>query len=147
MSTWIPNTQAIVSLDNAVGSLTDISNSCSTVSIDMTASIGVFYTFGSPSANKSEGKRDFKASLGVRPSEDAADAARILNAWSTGAGAMGARTLRVDTPDASSGSLRIQGEVYLSAWQLMNQDASGDGTPPTQTASLEIDTLPTYSVL
>lgn len=147
MSTWIPNAQAVVSLDNASAALTDISNSCSTVTVDMSASIGVFYTFGSTSANKSEGKRDFKATIGVRPSEDAADAARILNAWATSATTMGARTFRVDTPDSSSGSLRIQAEAYLSAWQLMSQDAAGDGTPSTQTASLELDTLPTYSVL
>lgn len=147
MPTWTPNTNAVVSLDNAVGSLTDISNYCSTVTVDMTASIGVFYTFGSLSANKSEGKRDVKASLGVRPAEDATGASRILNAWSMAAAAMGARTFQVDTPDTSSGSCRISGEAYLAAWQLINQDASGDGTPATQTASLEIDTLPTYSVL
>ena len=147
MPTWTPGTQAVISLDNAVGSLTDISNYLTTITVDMSASIGVFYTFGSPSANKSEGKRDFKATLGVRPAEDSTGASRILNAWATAASTMGTRSLRVDTPDASSGSCRIDAECYLSAWQLMNQDASGDGTPATQTASLEIDTLPTYSVL
>lgn len=147
MPTWTANVNAIVSLDNAVGSLTDISSYVSTVTIDMSASIGVFYTFGIPSANKAEGKRDFKAALGVRPAEDSAGASRILNAWSVASGSMGTRSLRVDTPDASSGSCRIDAECYLSAWQLVNQDASGDGTPSTQTASLEIDTLPTYSLL
>lgn len=147
MPTWTPNTDAVVSLDNAVGSLTDISNYCTTATVDMSASIGVFYTFGSQSANKSEGKRDFKAALGVRPAEDSTGASRILNAWAVATPKMGTRSLRIDTPDATSGSCRIDAEAYLSAWQLINQDAAGDGTPSTQTASLELDTLPTYSVL
>jgi len=147
MPTWTPNTNAVVSIDNAVGSLTDISTYASIVSVDMSASIGVFYTFGQASANKAEGKRDFKASIGIRPSEESAGGSRIFNAWAVAAGTMGARTFQVDTPDSTSGSCRISAEAYLAAWKMVDQDASGDGTPATQTASLELDTLPTYSVL
>lgn len=146
-TTYTPNTDAVVKLDNSVGSLTDISDYCSTVSIKGTASIGKFYVFGEVGAQSAEGKRDMTADLGVRPAEDAAGASRSLNTWFMSVTTMGRRTFEVDTPDSTSGSCRFSGEVYLSAWEPVNADASGDGTPSTQTATLQFDGLPTYSVL
>lgn len=146
-TTYTPNTDAVVSLDNASAVLTDVSDYCSTVTISGTASIGKFFVFGETGAQSAEGKRDMTAQIGVRPAEDAAGASRILNAWFMSATTMGRRTFQCDTPDSTSGSCRISGEVYLSAWELVNHDAAGDGTPATQTASLQFDGLPTYSVL
>lgn len=146
-TTFIPNVNAVVKLDNSGGALTDVSDYVSTCTVDMTAQIGKFYVFGETGAQSAEGKRDVTASLGVRPAEDAVGASYSLNGWAMSASAMGRRTLEIDVPDSSSASFRISGEFYLSAWQIFNQDAAGDGTPSTQTASLQADGLPTYSVL
>lgn len=146
-TTFIPNTNAVVKLDNSVGSLTDISDYTSTCTVDMTASIGKFYVFGETGSQSAEGKRDVTAVLGVRPAEDSAGASYSLNGWAMSAGTMGKRTLEIDVPDSTSGSFRISGEAYLSAWQIFNQDAAGDGTPSQQNANLQFDGLPTYSVL
>jgi hypothetical protein len=108
-TTFIPNVNAVIKLDNSGGVLTDVSDYVSTVTVDLTASIGKFFVFGEPGAQSAEGKRD--------------------------------------VTDSTSASFRISGEFYLSAWQIFNQDAAGDGTPATQTASLQADGLPTYSVL
>ena len=56
MPTYRPNTDAVVSLDNASNVLTDISNYVSTASVDITAQIGSFYVFGSTGAQAAEGK-------------------------------------------------------------------------------------------
>lgn len=147
MPTYRPNTDAVIKLDNSVGSLTDVSDYCSTASVDGTASIGMFYVFGETGSQAAEGKRDVKASLGVRPATDTTGASASLDGWFFSAAKMGARTLEIDTPDSATGSTRISGEVYLSAWQPINQDAAGDGTPSTQTASLQYVGIPTRSVL
>jgi hypothetical protein len=146
-TTFIPNTNAVIKLDNSGGSLTDVSDYVSTATVDMSASIGKFSVFGETGTQASEGKRDVTAALGVRPAEDSAGASYSLNGWAMSAGTMGRRTLEIDVPDSTSASFRISCECYLTAWQIFNQDAGGDGTPSTQTASLQFDGLPTYSVL
>jgi hypothetical protein len=146
-TTFIPNVNAVIKLDNSGGVLTDVSDYVSTVTVDLTASIGKFFVFGEPGAQSAEGKRDVTAALGVRPAEDSVGASYSLNSWAMAAGSMGRRTVEIDVPDSTSASFRISGEFYLSAWQIFNQDAAGDGTPATQTASLQADGLPTYSVL
>ncbi len=147
MPTYRPNTDAIVSLDNASAVLTDISDYVSTCSVDGTAQIGMFYVFGETGAQAAEGKRDTKASLGVRPATDTTGASASLDGWYFSVGKMGQRTLRIDTPDSATGSTRIEGETFLSAWQPISQDAAGDGSPSTQTASLQFVGVPTRSVL
>lgn len=147
MPTYRANTDAVTKMDNSVGSLIDVSDYVSTVSIDGTAQIGKFYVFGELGAQSAEGKRDVTATMGVRPATDSAGASASLDGWFFSATKMGARTLEIDTPDSATGSTRISGEVYLSGWQPVSQDAAGDGTPSTQTASFQYAGLPTRSVL
>lgn len=147
MPTYRPNTDAVVSMDNASNVLTDVSDYVSTFSIDLSASIGMFYVFGETGSQAAEGKRDVKASMGVRPATDAAGASMLLDALAFATGKMGQRTLRCDTPDSLTGSTRIEGEAFLTAWQPVNQDAGGDGTPSTQTASWQYVGVPTRSVI
>jgi hypothetical protein len=45
-TTFIPNTNAVIKLDNSGGSLTDVSDYVSTATVDMSASIGKFSVFG-----------------------------------------------------------------------------------------------------
>lgn len=147
MPTWTPGTDAVIQLDNASNVLTDISDSVSTVSIDGTAGATVFHTFGLVGGQSAEGNRSNTASLGIRRSEDSGLGTRLVDPWYFSSGKMGARTLQIDVPDSSAGSTRISGEVYITAWQPINQDAGGDGTPTVTTLALQYDGLPTYSVL
>lgn len=149
MPTFIPGTNAVVTLDNTSGTPQDVSTTVSTLTYDMTSPVGTFYTFGTNVANKTEGKRTYNGTIGVRSAEDTTSADYILSAWGhPGAGnVMGTKTLTVQSPDATSASYQYAGEIRASAIQFLNQDAGGDGTPATKNFAFEWDSEPTRTII
>ena len=142
MPTWVPGTNCIISVDSTSGgSLVDYSDDISTATLDNNTTVGGFYTFGLAGEQTSEGQRSHSCSLGVRPSEDVAGFYYVLNAWKyPGSGtASGARSVRIQSPDATAGSYQFDFEAYPENWQALNGDASGDGTPPSLSLSLRVD--------
>jgi len=150
MPVWVPNTDCIVSWDITTGgALTNYSDEVSTVTLDTTTNIGGFYTFGLSGEQTSEGQRTHTSSIGVRPATDAGSAHNVLTAWTLpGAGnKSGARSIRIQAPDATTGSFQYDFEAYCDSYNQIAQDASGDGSPATHTASLRVDGDVTLTVI
>jgi len=148
MPTWIPNTDAIVSFDNSIGTLTDQSDYVSSVNLTVANTVNGFYTFGLAGKQNSEGNQDWTGDFGVRPATDAAGAHQDLIDWLTPAsGKPGARSLRIQEPDAATGSIQWDMEIYITNYQPVSQDADGDGTPTVRTAQFAIDGVPTLTII
>lgn len=148
MPTWIPNTDAEVHFDNSGGTLTDQSDYISQVSMDVANTVSKFYVFGLTAAQASEGNQNWTGSIGVRPATDATGAHQDLIDWLTPAsGSPGARSLRIYEPDTASGSIQWDGEIYITNYNAVSQDADGDGTPAIRQAQFEVDGAPTLTVI
>lgn len=137
---FITVTDAVVSMDNASNVLTDISDQVAKVSLKVTRAIGKFATFGLSALQKVPGKPDFNGTIGLYPTDNTgtSEAHRLMTAWNNDS-AHAARSFRVQHPDANAGSYQYDFEAYCTDFEFLNQDANGDGTPPLQNASIEVD--------
>jgi hypothetical protein len=125
-----------ISLDNAAGTLTDISGSSNAVTLSFSNEVGVYRRAGSDAPTRYLTAQDLTISLSVLYSTAAGEALALLRAWAAGSIAGGdARTLRVDVPDSTSGSDRYQVEVVPSSLEIPL--ASNEGGPVLVTAALE----------
>lgn len=147
--TWIPNTDCVFSLDNAVPTLTDFSAECSKVSMDINFQNGGFYVFGLAGQQASEGSRSYTGSFTVRGTTETTELHQVMAAWMTpGAGnKAGQRSLRIQEPDGTSGSIQWDGEILIDSYNLVTQDAGGDGTPSERQAQYRVDGEPTLTVI
>lgn len=141
-------TDAIVKMDNASNTLTDISQQTGKVMLKVARKIGKFNTFGLGSAQKVPGKPDFTGSIGIYPTDNTgtSEAHRLMVAWNA-ATTQDARSFQIQHPDAVAGSYQYDFEALCNEYTFVDQDANGDGTPPLQNASIEIDGDLTVSYL
>lgn len=126
-TTAISSNQSVISLDvTAGGTLTDISGTTTTVSIEPDRESKETFTFGSESALTTVGKTSTKISVEIVYSSATAEGAYILEAWFYGTAAVskGSRTIQIDIPDSSTGSRRFSGEVKLSKPPTVELDSS-----------------------
>lgn len=149
MPTWIPNVNCIVSIDNSVPTLTDQSDYISTISLEWANSIAKFGTFGLAAKQKSEGDADWTGQIGIRPATDNGGAHDELIDWitPTAPAKPGLRSLRIQEPDAAVGSFQWDGEIYGSSYNVVNQDADGDGSPNIRNFGYEVDGQPSLTVI
>ena len=148
MPTFIPNTNAIVLFDNSSDTLIDQSDYISTVSLSVDNQVTGFRTFGLSGTQNSEGEQTWTGNMGVRPATDAAGAHQELIDWLTPAtGKPGVRSMRIQEPDAQSGSIQWDMEVYVTTYEPVNQDADGDGSPSIRPAELSVEGVPTLTII
>lgn len=137
-STMFNACDAIISLDNSAGSLVDISGSSNNVEFDFNNEIGEFKSFGSKWKARIQCGKDASISLRIVGSKDTAEAMKNALDWFFTTN--GLKTLRVDYPDSSSGSERLQCEVVLES---MNMPLPADDANPVM---IDIALLPSGAV-
>lgn len=123
----------VIQLDNAGGSLVDISGQANAIKISYKKNVGSFHTLGSLWNDATEGGIDTEISLTILETTTTAQAHQICRDWLASGGA---RTLRVDVPSSSSGSLRYEGEVRLAGIDPAHESKAGSGEPAMTTVQL-----------
>ncbi|MFA5377702.1 MAG: hypothetical protein WC455_18270 [Dehalococcoidia bacterium] len=117
-------TNAVVSLDNAAGVLTDISGNSNKVELGPKNGVAETRVFGNQWMLRGIVGKDVDISLDVLYTSNAAEGGQLLDDWFY-AGNDSARTLQIDVPDSDPGSFRYSGEVILSDF-TMTLDATAD---------------------
>lgn len=107
-STAINAKSCKIYLDDELGVLQDISGSANEVQIDLDRKLGDFNVFGDDETYRLEGKKDGSIDLTVLYTRATKEGFRLVRDWRE---AGGARTIRVDVPDSSTGADRYEGEV------------------------------------
>ncbi|NIP86509.1 MAG: hypothetical protein GTO03_13460 [Planctomycetales bacterium] len=126
----------VISLDNAGGTLTDISGSSNAVSLTFSNEVGTYRRAGSDAPTRYLEAQDLSISLSVVYSTASGEGLALLRAWAAGSiGGGDARTIRIDVPDSTSGSDRYQVEVLPGNLEIPL--ASNEGGPVLVTAALE----------
>jgi len=121
-STPVYKQQAVTSIDNASGTLTDITSTNSTITVALQRQSSETYVFGDDTAIQGIGKSTGTVSGTIVYSTNAAEARAMYNEWYfTSEGA--ARTVTIDVPDSASGSDRYSGELVLNSFTPVDGDA------------------------
>lgn len=124
----------VVKLDDAGGTPRDISSTTLGVTINVEKNVGGHHTIGNDWEAQTEGGKRWTADLEVIESTGSNEGHELLRAWMISG--TGSRTLTVDSPDSSNGSLRFTGEVTLSGISPITQKTGGSGDVARARASL-----------
>jgi len=135
-TTAISACNAIVVLDNAGGTPTDISGSTNRIKSSIGQDLGRYHVHGSDWPKRLDGERDGSFTLTVLYTTAANEGFEVLRDWIFAANP-GARSIRIDTPNSSAGSDRYTAEVRIEdlRWTL----AADKGGPVMVTARLMPD--------
>jgi len=125
-TTHINSKDCIPYVDNASGTITDISGSSSTVSITVETETGEANTFTGSFPLSFVGKNKMTVDLTLVYTTATGEAMDILKQWKFGSSYDSARSIQIDIPDSTSGSDRYSGEVKLANLSI-NADASTVG--------------------
>lgn len=144
---FIPGTDGIFYMDNNSGVLTNYSNEVSKFSADVNISNGEFATVGE-GWQTTAGRRKYSASVSTYP-KTGDNFLNMLQDWLyPGAGtAHTAKTVRMDMPNSSPGSFRLEGEFLPDSFKSMDVNAEGDGKPPMLDLPGKFTIEPGYSLL
>ena len=137
-TTAVNAAQAVVSLDNSLGVLTDISGSFTSATLTFDNEVGEYRRADSDFPTRYLLGQDLKIGLKiVYSTAGETEALGILQGWVLSAGitSSDARTIRIDIPDSSSGSTRVQAEVVPASIDIPADVA--DGAPILVSAALE----------
>ena len=121
-STPVYKQQAVTSIDNASGTLTDITSTNSTITVALQRQSSETYVFGDDTAIQGIGKSTGTVSGTIVYSTNATEARAMYNQWYFSAEGT-ARTVTVDVPDSSTGSDRYSGELVLNSFTPVDGDA------------------------
>ena len=141
-STGITACNASIWLDNAAGTLTDISGSTNKVQLDFSIETGMKYTLGSVWPKRFQCGKDAKFTVDAVYTTAATEASKIINAWYH-ATTPGKRTLKIYVPDKNVGSDVYSCEVVQEGPAFGLEAGSGD--PVMVTFVLSPDGDVTYS--
>lgn len=111
-TTAISAIDAVVKIDNAAGTLTDISGSSNKVDINLSNGVGEFRNFTSQWKGRLVVGKDADISLDVVYTTTADEALDLLRDLFFG-GTDTPRSIQIDVPDSSNGSDRYTAEVVL----------------------------------
>lgn len=125
-STQIASNASVIQLDNASGTLVNISGVSTKVSIKPERDAKETYVFDNENAITTVGKSKVTVSAEIVYSSATAEAKQLLNLWYYGSSTVtkASRTIEVYIPDTASGSDKYYGEVKLSAPPNFELDAS-----------------------
>lgn len=104
----------VVQLDDADGTLTDISGSSNQASINLSANTAETYTFSGDFAIKKSCKKAVSISLSVLYTTEDAEGSNILLDWYFNS-LNTSRSIQIDVPNSNAGSERYAGEVILES--------------------------------
>jgi len=145
-NTFIPNTNAVVSIDDGGGTPQDISNVVDQVGFDVARTNGGFFTFGLSGQQRTPGRAAYTGNLSIRPTIEASEGFDLLNSFFTEETPV-ARTLTADAPDSQVGSYRYTAEVLPGNAPLLAQDANGDATPTQHAYAVDVDGVVTIAFI
>jgi hypothetical protein len=125
-STQISGNSWVIKLDNASGTLTDISGVDTKATIDPSRDSKETYVADNENAIVTVGKSKVKIAIEIVYSSATAEGATLINAWyyGTRAVSIASRSIELYIPDTSSGSQKYSGEVKLSKPPSFELDAS-----------------------
>lgn len=123
---------AVIELDNLAGTLTDISGSTNSVTLEFTNDLGEYKTFGNRWRGRLECGSDATFTVNIVSSTAAGEAWDILQSWYWGA--RGARSFRVSIPDDAVGSWEYDAEVLIETYS--QELPSDDGNPVITSVTL-----------
>ena len=110
-------------IDNAGGTLTDISANETSFSLTVNNTTGQYNTLNTPWTRSVDGPRAWSATCELI-AEPGTNGYSLLRDWIM-ATSPGARTVRMDQPDSAAGSQRYEGEARIqNADGLLNANAS-----------------------
>lgn len=120
-----------VDLDNSGGTPVDISAWVRDVTLNEAKNVGQFWTLDNIWAKQSEGGRSWTADMTIVESQSATEGHGYFRDW-----ASGQRTLTLESPDGSVGSLRFTGEVVRGGVNPLHANSAGGGEPISPRVSL-----------
>lgn len=121
-------------IDNAGGTLTDIGANGTSFTLNVTNQTGQYNVLNTPWTKTVDGPRAWSVDCELI-AETGTNGYSLLRDWITTT-SPGARTVRIDQPDSSTGSQRFEGEARISnANGLLNANASA-GDPVRVTFTL-----------
>lgn len=125
-TTAISSNQSVIKVDNASGSLTDISGTTTTVTIEPDREAKETFTFGDENAITTVGKTTTTIAVEIVYSSTTTEGSYLIESWFYGTAAVskGSRSIQIDIPDSNTGSRRFTGEVKLSKPPTIELDAS-----------------------
>lgn len=124
-TTPIVATNCVIKLDNASGTLVDISGQTNSVELKPDNAVAEYRVFGTIWKQRKAGVgKDCPVTIKVVMSTTAAEALGLLNGWFFG-GVDNARTLEFYAPDGNTGSGLWRGEYVLKSWNFP-ADAEAD---------------------
>ena len=110
-------------LDNAAGTLTDIGANGTSFTLNLTNTTSQYNVLNTPWSKATDGPRSWSVDCELI-AETGTNGYSLLRDWIM-ATSPGARTVRIDQPDSSSGSQRYEGECRIkNASGLLNANAS-----------------------
>jgi hypothetical protein len=104
-----------IEVDNAAGSLVDISGSSNQCSISISSNTGQTFTFDGDWALQKICKKSASISVQAVYSTADAEAANVLLDWWFGSAYNSARSVEINIPDQTTGSDTYTGEFVLSS--------------------------------
>lgn len=136
----------VLRADNAAGSLTNISGSSNSASLSLQRTLGELVTFEGEWSIVTSCKISGTIALGAVFSTSLTEARELLEEWMwrDGGGAP-IRTVEINIPDNSIGSIRYTGEATIESYELPVDASSAD--PIAVTAQLRTSGTWTRSVI
>lgn len=136
----------VLRVDNAAGSLTNVSGSSNSASLSLQRTLGELTTFEGEWTIVTSCKISGTISLGAVYSTASTEAREILEEWMfrDGAGSP-IRTVELNIPDNSIGSIRYMGEATIESYEL--PVAADTADPIAITAQLRTSGTWTRSVI
>lgn len=126
----------VINLEDAGGTLRNISGSTSTISQDLAHTLGEFFTGMSKYPGRIDGRRDATFSLEVVYSQGSDEGFMILRDWWF-ADPPGARDIEIYIPDTSAGSDLYYGRIRIGNLTIPSDYSESDPIPVT--AELAVD--------
>jgi hypothetical protein len=138
----------IVQFDNASNALQDVSSSIETIAMPLTVNGGQFHVLNDRWGKAMEGGIMGTVSITYYNDNSPTSFAGYVREWALHASSKGgARSLRVQTPDGSAGSIQYDCEVKLGGEAQIVNAAAGSGDPQKLSLTLTIDGAVTDSVI
>jgi hypothetical protein len=117
----------VVYLDNAGGTLTDVSGQGATCALSAENAVGSYFVLNSRYQKTLDGGVSWSADLEII-AETGTNGYSLIRDWFLSATG-GARTFRFDQPDSTTGSQRYEGEVRLASVNGLLSAQAGAGEP------------------
>lgn len=117
----------VLKVDNSAGTLTDISGSSNSASLSLQRTLGSLMTFEGQWDIVTSCKISGTISLGAVFSTAANEARAILEGWMWGDdGGTSSRSVEINIPDESVGSIKYYGEAVLESLEIPLEAATAD---------------------